>query len=149
MFWITVLISLALDRLSKYLVVKNMFLGESIPIIQDFFHITYVQNAGAAFGMLSNKRWFFIIVTLIILAILIYFTMKEAREKPLLKLTLGMIAGGAVGNLLDRIQTGLVIDFIDFRGIWPYIFNIADTAVVVGVIILALQILFEERLGDV
>lgn len=145
-FWLTAIIAILLDRYSKGLVTSKMSLGETYPVIKDFFHITYIKNAGAAFGILTDMRWFFIITTLIILGIVIYLVYTTAHNKPFLRITLGLIAGGAVGNLIDRIQGGLVIDFIDFRGIWPYIFNVADMFIVVSVGLLAVQLIFDEKL---
>lgn len=145
-FWLTAIIAFSLDRFTKSLVTSRMSLGETYPVVQNFFHITYIKNAGAAFGILTNMRLFFIIITLVILGVVIYMAYTTAHGKLLLLITLGLIAGGAVGNLTDRIQGGLVIDFIDFRGIWPYIFNVADMFIVVSVGLLAIQLFFEEKL---
>lgn len=144
-FWITTGIIFILDRFSKMLVTSKMAEGQTIPIIDKFFHITYVNNPGAAFGILADKKWFFILATLIVLAVIIYLASSEDFKGRMLSITLGMITGGAMGNLLDRVRTGLVIDFLDFRGIWPYIFNLADSAIVVGVIFLSWQILRTEK----
>ena len=134
-----------LDRISKYLVVTRMEPAETIPLIRGFFHITYVKNAGAAFGVLQDKRWFFIAVTLLIMALMVYLVFTMGKKDLLFSLTLGLITGGATGNLTDRLQSGLVTDFLDFRGIWPYIFNIADSSLVVGVFLLAIQIFLMEK----
>ena len=139
-FWIIALIFFVSDRITKALVIANMSPDQSIPVIQDFFHITYIRNSGAAFGFLNNKTWLFIIVTLLVVGFMIYLVCTTFRHDQWMEVTLGMISGGALGNLADRIQTGLVIDFIDFNGIWSYIFNIADIGIVVGVILLAWRI---------
>ena len=139
------LVIFILDRASKHFVITHMALAETIPIIKGFFHITYVKNPGAAFGLLQDKKWFFIFVTMVILLVIIYLVITLGRQNVLLSLTLGLIAGGAAGNLVDRLQSGLVIDFLDFRGIWPYVFNIADSALVAGVFLLAVQILRMEK----
>lgn len=144
-FWLTTLTVLFLDRFSKYLVDKNMELGQTFPIIEGFFHITYIRNPGAAFGILAQKQWFFIIVSVVFLAVIVYIAHTHARRHFWLALTLGLVAGGACGNLVDRVQGGLVLDFLDFRGIWPYIFNFADSAIVVGVAFLALLLLRAEE----
>jgi len=141
LFWLTALITLGLDRLTKYLVTSRLTMGESLPIIKDFFHLTLIENPGAAFGMFANRTWFFILVTLAILAVVLYLVYSTARQDIWLLLSLGLLSGGAVGNLVDRIQSGLVIDFLDFRGIWSYIFNVADMGVVVRVAILAWRII--------
>ena len=96
----------------------------------DIFHITYILNPGAAFGMLEHKRWIFIIVALVIMAATIYCYRWIKQESSLIRCGIGLLLGGAAGNLLDRIQTGLVVDFLDFR-VWP-VFNIADIGICVG-----------------
>lgn len=147
-FWIIGILVLLIDRITKYLVVENMQLGEAIPIIKDFFYITYIKNSGAAFGLLAQKTVFFILVTIAILLVIIYLNYSFARKDRLLSSTFGLVFGGAVGNLIDRVQSGLVIDFIDFRGIWPYIFNAADSAIVIGMLLLAWQIIISDKLKD-
>jgi len=117
-----------------------MNLFESIPVIPKVFHITYIENPGAAFGILANQRTFFIIITLLILAGVFYFQRKLKTPRLILNISLGLVVGGAIGNLIDRLRVGTVTDFFDFR-IWP-VFNIADTAVVLGVIYLSYYFLF-------
>lgn len=141
----TGLLVFLLDRISKHFVITRMEPAETLPIINDFFHITYVKNPGAAFGLFQDKKWFFIIVTIVIIAVMIYLVYTMGRRKVLFSLILGLITGGAAGNLVDRLAEGLVTDFLDFRGIWPYIFNIADSAVVVGTFLLAIEILRMDK----
>lgn len=145
-FWIGGLIVLLVDRLTKFIVVQKMNLGETIPVIKDFLHITYIENPGAAFGLLANKTWLFIFFTVVILIGMVYLNQTMGRGNFMFSLILGLVAGGAVGNLIDRFQSGLVVDFIDFRGIWPYVFNIADTAIVIGMLLLIWQIIVSEKL---
>ncbi len=145
-FWATLVLTLILDRATKYLVTTHMLLGQTIPLIPNFFHITYVKNPGAAFGILAEKTWFFIVITIFILLALLYLAYSEGRKSLFLTVTLGLVAGGAIGNLIDRVQTGLVIDFIDFRGIWPFVFNVADSVIVVGMILLAYHVLKSDKL---
>ncbi len=145
-FWITALLALLLDRISKIIVLRNMVVGQTIPVIHDFFHFTYVRNPGAAFGILAEKKWLFIVATFAILIVLFYFVHTTESKGILMSVSLGMIAGGAVGNLWDRLQIGMVIDFLDFRGVWPYIFNIADSFIVVGVLVLICKILLSEQI---
>ncbi len=147
-FWICGVMVFLLDRWTKFLVVQKMNMGETIPVIKDFLHITYIKNPGAAFGILAEKTWFFIIVTIAILIIIIYFNYTLGKDNVLFSIVFGLVAGGAVGNLFDRLQSGLVVDFIDFRVVWPYIFNLADAAIVVGMVLLAWQILMSEKLKD-
>ena len=118
------------DQLVKHLVVSGMHLGESIPVVKGIFHITYVLNPGAAFGMLEHQRWVFILVAVAVLLVAGIFYSRLKKESALLQVGAGLLLGGAVGNLVDRIQTGLVVDFLDFR-VWP-VFNIADIAICVG-----------------
>lgn len=146
-FWLFTAITFGLDRLTKHLVTSSLKIGDSLPVIENFFHLTLIENPGAAFGMLANKRWFFVLVTLLILGIVLYLiTTTAARRDAWLMTALGLVSGGALGNLVDRIQSGLVIDFLDFRGIWSYIFNVADMGVVIGVFLLAWRIIAGEDL---
>ncbi|WP_342774531.1 signal peptidase II [Biomaibacter acetigenes] len=135
------LLVLAADQLSKYIIRANMEPHESLPIIKGIFHITYVQNTGAAFSILQGKTYFFTIVSLAIILAIIFFLRKVPPEKRLLRFVMALVLGGAAGNLIDRFRFGYVVDFFDFR-IWP-VFNIADSAIVVGVIILAYLIAFD------
>ena len=133
------------DQLVKHLVVSGMHLGESIPVVKGIFHITYVLNPGAAFGMLEHQRWVFILVAVAVLLVAGIFYSRLKKESALLQTGAGLLLGGAVGNLVDRIQTGLVVDFLDFR-IWP-VFNIADIAICVGAGILILD-MWQRRNED-
>ncbi|MDX9872719.1 MAG: signal peptidase II [Clostridia bacterium] len=144
LFWTITLAVLALDRAVKYVVTANMQVGQSIPIIETFFHITFVKNPGAAFGILTDKRWFFVVVTIAILALLFYLAFTMGKNSKFTAVCLALICGGAIGNFIDRVASGLVTDYLDFRGIWPYIFNLADSAIVVGVILLAWQLIRDE-----
>ncbi len=144
LFYLTAVITIIADRITKYFVVKEMVLGQSIPVIHNWLHLTYVNNPGAAFGMLANKRWFFVVATVLMIAVLVYYARTMGSRSKLLLMALGMITGGAVGNFVDRLRMGYVVDFLDFRGIWPYIFNIADAAIVVGAIFMAWYLLRTE-----
>ncbi len=127
------------DQSSKWLVMNRMTQGESIPIIEPVFYLTYVRNPGAAFGMLPYKTAFFITITVIVIIAVILFLKRIPEGKILLKTGLALQVGGALGNLIDRIRFGHVIDFFDFR-VWP-VFNIADTAIVIGAGILFLELM--------
>ncbi len=130
------------DQATKYIVVTEMVPGESLPIIGEFFHLTYVLNPGAAFGLFAHQRWFFVIIALVLIGAVIYFYPRLKREGAMLHYGTVAMAAGAIGNLIDRIRTGLVIDFFDFR-IWP-VFNVADIAIVLGVIAMIYAILFQS-----
>lgn len=136
-----------IDQLVKHLVVSTMHLGQSLPVIKGFFHITYVLNPGAAFGMLEHQRWFFILVALAAVLLGAAFYKKLQQESFLMRSGAGLLLGGAVGNLADRIQSGLVVDFLDFR-IWP-VFNIADIAICAGAGILIFDIWQRRNEDDI
>ena len=121
----------AVDQFTKYLVTSNMSEGMGIPIIDGIFHLTFILNPGAAFGILENNRWFFVVTAVSVLIFLFYYRRAIMAESKLVQMGIALFAGGALGNLIDRIRTGLVIDFFDFR-IWP-IFNVADIAICLGV----------------
>ena len=130
LIWLAALVVL-LDQLTKNIVVAMMAEGQSIPIIPNIFHLTYILNPGAAFGMFAHNRTFFICVALLVLIIVWWFR-KEILAEPLcVRAGTALFIGGAVGNLIDRAENGMVVDFFDFR-IWP-IFNVADIAICVGV----------------
>lgn len=120
-----------LDQLSKQLVQKNMIPGESISLIPGMFHLTYVQNTGAAFGILKEKTSFFVVITALVVLAIVFAIPHIQREHLFLRSALGLMLGGALGNFVDRARFGHVIDFIDFR-IWP-VFNVADMAIVMAV----------------
>lgn len=140
-FWLTAAIILILDQGSKFLIKNKLNLLESIPIIPDVFHLTYIENPGAAFGMLAHKRLFFILATIVILAIIFYLYFKVGKENKILAISLGLVVGGALGNLIDRVLTGTVTDFMDFR-VFP-IFNIADSAIIIGMMVVAFQFIIK------
>ncbi|WP_091834667.1 signal peptidase II [Marininema halotolerans] len=124
---------LLLDQSTKWLVMKKMHLYESIPLWQGVFHITSHRNRGAAFGILQDQRWLFIVVTLIVLTAIVFYLVRIGKSQPLLSWSLACILGGAIGNLVDRIRFSEVVDFLDFRYINFAIFNIADAAICIGV----------------
>lgn len=130
---------LLLDQASKIYIIRNMNLGDSLPVINNIFHITYVNNPGAAFSILQHQTGLLIGIAVLLLISVIYYYPRLPQGHPLLHTGIGLQVGGAVGNLLDRVRTGYVTDFIDFR-IWP-VFNIADMAIVGGVTLLLLEIL--------
>lgn len=101
-----------LDQFSKYIVVENMALGESIPIIEEVFHLTYILNPGAAFGMFAHNRLFFIAIAVIVIGIIIWARREILASPWEVKAGCGLFLGGAIGNLIDRARQGLVIDFL-------------------------------------
>lgn len=135
-----------LDQFSKYIVAENMALGESIPIIEEVFHLTYILNPGAAFGMFAHNRLFFIAIAVIVIGIIIWARREILASPWEVKAGCGLFLGGAIGNLIDRARQGLVIDFFDFR-IWP-VFNIADIAICIGVGLIIWNLLKTELKRD-
>lgn len=137
----------ALDQAVKLWALRFLASVGSIPVIRDIFHLTYVENRGAAFGVLQNKRWFFIALTVVIVSGVMYFIYKNKGMNKYLKLSLDLVVAGAIGNLIDRVRLGFVVDFLDFR-IWP-VFNIADICVVVGGMALAYILLFKSDMLEI
>lgn len=150
-FSITSTVIILLDQFSKVYIHSIMSLHESVPVIEGFFNVTYVKNPGAAFGFLSNaspafRSFFLVAVTFIAILLILYFISKSKAKEVFLTFSLSLILGGAVGNLIDRVRVGEVTDFLDFYVAsyhWPA-FNIADSAISVGAIILLIEI-FKRR----
>ncbi|HAZ08084.1 MAG TPA: signal peptidase II [Elusimicrobia bacterium] len=137
---ITVVVIIFLDRLSKIFFSKLLSAGESLPIIKNVFHMTLVHNTGIAFGLFKDQGIVFIIIPVIAVILLIFNIFYYKNNKELSRtyiLGFSLILGGAIGNLVDRINYGYVIDFIDFR-FWP-VFNIADSAITIGAIIIGIK----------
>nr|WP_245349960.1 signal peptidase II [Cytobacillus eiseniae] len=146
-YYIIALFVIALDQLTKFLIVKKMELGESIEVIENFLYITSHRNRGAAWGILQGQMWFFYIITVIVIIGIVYYIQKAAKGKMLLGISLGLMLGGAIGNFIDRVLRKEVVDFVNtyiFSYDFP-VFNIADSALVVGVAMLMIQMLLEER----
>ena len=138
-----ILLLVGIDQLSKILALKYLKNVESIPIIQNMFHLTYVENRGAAFGMFQNNQIIFVIVALVASIYGLYYLHKK-KVNILGKVSILLIISGALGNLIDRVRLGFVVDYFDFRIIWEYVFNVADIFVVLGTILLCIYILFYE-----
>ena len=137
---VLILILVGADQLSKYLIDSNMLEGETIPIINEFFHITYVKNRGIAFGMFQGKLDIISIATVIAIVAIAYYLYKEKNKLSLVeKMGFIYILAGAIGNMIDRAFRGFVVDMVDFRGIWSYVFNLADVWINIGVIFILLD----------
>ena len=128
----TALIIIIIDQLSKFLVKTNFELSQTLPLISNIFHLTYIHNSGAGFGILQQQRWVLIFVSIIVIGFILYYLDKINGKEILLQLLFGFILGGTIGNLIDRVIYGYVVDFLDFR-VWP-VFNFADSFVTIGVI---------------
>lgn len=141
-----VIISIALDQISKYIVVLKLKPVGTADFINGVLGFSYVENTGAAFGMMKGFRWFFIVLsTVAIIAIAIYLVKCRKKIPPLLGISLAMIVGGGIGNQIDRIANGFVVDFIEFRFMDFAVFNIADCFVTVGAFLVLIDILFVNR----
>ena len=148
MYLLFLIISAALvgcDILTKYLITSNMSVGETIPIIDGVFHLTYVKNTGAAFSILTGQRLFLILLPLIIVVALVFYIIVKKPKSKLLVLSFSMIIAGGVGNLIDRISLGYVIDFLDFRIINFPVFNFADICVTLGAGLFIALLLFSKE----
>jgi len=137
-----------LDQLTKYLARTYLKPVKSVPLIRNVFHFTYVENRGAAFGILQNQRWLFIALTVVVSAVIAYYLFVRTLESPVLTIALSMILGGAIGNLIDRLRLGYVVDMLHFVLIDYPVFNVADSFVVIGTILLAYYILFIADSGQ-
>lgn len=153
--WILIILGLiGIDQVSKALVTQNMMIEETIPVIKDFFHITYTRNLGMVFGGLQGTvaqyYWVFLIFALVAVGVFGYMFIKiDFSNKKLfvLRVALALLLAGTVGNAIDRAfqVDHAVVDFIDFRGIWSYIFNFADTFLNVGIALFFIDIMFLEK----
>jgi signal peptidase II len=151
-FLLTVALLLILDQVTKYFIHAGMALHESIPVIPGFFSITYIRNPGAAFGFLAGasptfRYVFFIGVTVAAIGLILHYLRTYAAGDQLLTVSLGMILSGAVGNLIDRVRFGEVIDFLDvYLGTthWPA-FNVADSAISIGAFILFIHLIQQKK----
>ena len=143
MYFIIIAFVVALDQLTKYLINANLDLNSTIPLLDGIFHITYIQNSGAAFSMFQNKTGFLISMQFaVITVVLVYLIKRQKKDHWCLLLSLSLIAAGGMGNLIDRAMNGYVVDFLDFR-FWP-IFNVADISVCIGCGLLILYMFFFE-----
>ena len=140
------LLVVVIDQLTKYYVVTHFAVGESVPVINNVFHWTFILNPGAAFGMLEGSRWLFVLIAVAVVSGVWFMRKEIAQSGRLACYGTALFAGGAVGNLIDRTLNGLVIDFFDFR-IWP-VFNVADIAICTGVGLIIWSILKTELLAS-
>jgi signal peptidase II len=155
-YYILAFVVLVLDQVTKWVIVNRLILNESRSVIGEFFQITSHRNKGAAFGILQNQRWFFIVITIVVVIGIVWYLKKTIDEgKRLLPIALGLLLGGAVGNFVDRALFGEVVDFLQFNFEFNFlnppvyytfpIFNLADSAIVVGVALIFLDALISWR----
>lgn len=144
MYEIIVAILIGLDQIIKYWALNYLQEVGSIPIINNVFNLTYVENRGAAFGMLQNNQIIFIIVAAIASCYGLYY-LHTKKMNNIGKVGILLIISGAIGNLIDRVRLGFVVDYLDFHIIWSYVFNLADCFVVIGTVFLCIYILTSEE----
>ena len=141
-FWLTTLLVLIIDQLSKLWIVNSFIPGESRVVWNKVLWLTYVQNQGAAFGILQGHSWLFFLCAILVMIILVVINSKQ-RLPVTMQVIFGLIMAGAIGNLLYRLRLNYVVDFFDL-GWWP-VFNIADMAIVCGAILLVIKLLWDEK----
>lgn len=142
--WLTMIGVWIIDRLFKVLVQTNFIPGDTLIVIPKVFHLTFVLNPGAAFGLMAGRTWIFVITALLVVGGVIYGQYRIPRREMLTRLAIGMIGGGALGNLYDRLVIGRVVDYLDFQ-IWPFVFNFADSMIVIGAGLLMLRVYLDEK----
>jgi signal peptidase II len=151
-FYLIALAVLVLDQASKLVIIRALRLGQAIPVIPGYFDIVFVLNPGAAFGFLATlpdrvRNPFFIGISVIAIALILFYHSRYLRSHRLASLSLSLVLGGAVGNLIDRVRYGVVVDFLDvhvYQYHWPA-FNVADSAISVGVSLMVLDMLLDWR----
>ncbi len=144
MYEVIVAILIGLDQIIKYWALNYLQVVESIPVINNIFNLTYVENRGAAFGMLQNNQTIFIVVAAIASCYGLYY-LHTKKVNNIGKTGIILVISGAIGNLIDRVRLGFVVDYLDFHIIWNYVFNLADCFVVVGTILLCTYIITSEE----
>ena len=146
-YLVAICIFTLLDQLSKKQIVNYLKLGEKIEIIKGFFNITHVRNYGAGFSILQNARLFLSLVSIIAIVVLVYLLVTTKKKNTLTSMSYLMVISGALGNLLDRLRQGYVVDFLDFKIFgWDYpVFNVADIFITIGCFLLIIISLKGEK----
>lgn len=153
LFSIVIVIVLICDQATKAVILSSMPVGESVPVIPGFFNIAHVRNPGAAFGFLAEaapafRYAFFVSISIIAVLLILYYVKNTEEQDRFVTLALSLILAGALGNLIDRLRFGEVIDFLDMyigRHHWPA-FNVADSSITVGAVLLIWQMLFKRKI---
>lgn len=130
-----------LDQIFKYLAINNLKSVENIAVIDNLLYFTYLENRGAAFGIFSNQRWLFIIATVLAIILLVYLVFVKKFQSKIFNISVALIIGGGVGNLIDRIFLGYVVDYIQIS-FFPTVCNFADYCITAGTIILIIWLFF-------
>jgi signal peptidase II len=143
--WLVAIAVFLLDRWSKAIVLQGFVPGESRIVVPHVLWWTYVQNTHGAFGLFGNSPALLIVLAVIVLGVFAFAFRDAVRHSLVVRIAFGLIIGGAIGNIVDRVQHQWVVDFIDFRTIWPNVFNVADSCITVGVALLVLSSLRREK----
>jgi len=133
-----------LDQATKFLAVSFLQLNTPVPLIKNFLNLTLVRNRGAAFGLFQDQLLLFVLISLFAIGLILY-NLKNKTNSVIFKLSLSLILGGAVGNLIDRLRFGFVIDFLDLR-VWP-VFNIADSVITLAALALSWELIFNKNVA--
>ena len=141
--WLVGAITLGADQFSKFLLITSFAPRDSVPLLPPVLSLTYVQNTGAAFGLFKGQQWLFIAISLGVMAWIVWELRLHHPMHRLVGWACGLLLGGSAGNLIDRVRSGYVIDFLDLR-VWP-VFNIGDSAITIGVALLLLHSLRHNR----
>jgi signal peptidase II len=147
-YYLIALAVIFIDQVTKWMIVKEMYYGQSITVIENFLYITSHRNRGAAWGILQGQMWFFYLITVVVVVGLIIYIQKLKKQDKWFGIALALMLGGAIGNFIDRVVRKEVVDFVNtyiFTYDFP-IFNVADSALVVGVIIMFIMTLFEGKM---
>lgn len=144
---VSVVVLVGIDQLTKYLAIVHLSLDGPVNVIPSILNFIYVENRGAAFGILQDARWFFLVLALVGVGIIIWYILKRPHNL-LLRSCLSLIAAGALGNAVDRLFRGFVVDFIQLDFIDFPVFNIADICICVGAVLLAVYVLFFDKKED-
>ena len=142
---IVTVLTVVLDQITKLLTLHYLpSVGDSFAFIPKILNFTYIENRGAAFGMLADKRWVFIVISIVAIVVMMAFIIVKKPKDRLLCTSVSMIVGGGIGNMIDRILRGYVVDMIDVQFIDFYVFNVADSAVCVGCGLLILYTILDD-----
>ena len=144
MIFIIVATVIILDQASKFLAIRYLQLNAPVPLIKNFLNLTLVYNRGGAFGIFQNQLLLFVLVSFFAVG-LIFYNLRNKSNSIILKVVLSFILGGAIGNLIDRLRFGFVIDFLDLR-IWP-VFNIADSVITIAALFLTWELCFKKNVS--
>lgn len=141
---IVIVALIALDQWVKFEIVKNIQLGEVKPFLPKILSLTYLRNTGAAFSILENQQWLFVVITLVVIGAAIWYLSKHIKGSVWLLSALSLIIAGGIGNFIDRMRQGFVVDMFQLDFINFAIFNVADSYLTIGVLVLIVMMLKEE-----